>query len=198
MGAGEWKILQSFFQSTWKTEYAKLNNIWIIYTDDINQNNLTVLRTFSNLKKTFLWNSTPRRQFLSKISNRKKISNEHFNLCEAETFLDEIIKSIKSQKNNKSPGNDGLKAISYKDFSNELAPVLLYVYDSWGNLGTIGVTSRTGILSVMYEKGDKRGIENYRPTSFLNLDCKFILEFFRIECEKIIRYNNRWKPVLFY
>ena len=145
-----------------------------------------------------MWNSTPRRQFLSKISNRKKISNEHFNLCEAETFLDEIIKSIKSQKNNKSPGNDGLKAISYKDFSNELAPVLLYVYDSWGNLGTIGVTSRTGILSVIYEKGDKRGIENYRPISFLNLDCKFILEFFRIECEKNIRYNNRGKPVLFY
>ena len=33
-------------------------------------------------------------EFLSKISNRKKISNEHFNICKAEIFLDEIIKSI--------------------------------------------------------------------------------------------------------
>ena len=31
-------------------------------------------------------------EFLSKIPNIKKISNEHFNLCEAEISLDEIIK----------------------------------------------------------------------------------------------------------
>ena len=31
-------------------------------------------------------------EFVWKIPNRKKISYEHFNLCEAEIFLDEIIK----------------------------------------------------------------------------------------------------------
>ena len=44
------------------------------------------------------------------IPSRKKISNEHFNLCESEISLDEIIKSINSETNNKPPGNDGLKA----------------------------------------------------------------------------------------
>ena len=39
----------------------------------------------------------------------------------------------------KSPCNNGLKAAFYKYFSNELAPVLLGVYDSWGKLGTISV-----------------------------------------------------------
>ena len=34
------------------------------------------------------------------------------------------------------------------DFSNELAPVLLGVYDSWGKFGTMGVTYR-GIISVI-------------------------------------------------
>ena len=47
----------------------------------------------------------------------------------------------------------------------------------------MGVTSRTGIISVMFEKGDKRD-KGYRPISFLKLDCKFLLEFFRIECKK--------------
>ena len=42
--------------------------------------------------------------------------------------LDEIIKSINSETNKKSPGNDGLKATFYKHFSNELAPVFLHVY----------------------------------------------------------------------
>ena len=49
-------------------------------------------------------------EFAFKIPNRKKISNERFNLCEAEISLDEIIKSINSETNNKPPGNDGLTA----------------------------------------------------------------------------------------
>ena len=108
-------------------------------------------------------------EFLSKIPNRKKISNKDFDLREAETCLDEIIKSINSQTNNKSPGNHGLKAVFYKHFSNELAPVLLDVYDSSGKLGNITVTSRTVIVSSIYKKSDKRDIENYRHISFLNL-----------------------------
>ena len=79
------------------------------------------------------------------------------------------MKSITSQTSNRSPANDGLKAVFYKHFLNELAPMLLDVYDSWGKLGTISVTYRTGIISATYEKSDKRNIENYRPTSFLNL-----------------------------
>ena len=91
-------------------------------------------------------------EFLSKIPNRKKISNEDFKLCEAETSLDEITKSINFQTNNKSPGNDALKAVFYKHFSNKLALVILDVYDSCRKLGTISVTSRTGIISAIYKK----------------------------------------------
>ena len=63
--------------------------------------------------------------------------------------LDEIIKSINSETNNKPPGNDGLTAEFYRHFSNELAPVLLGVYDSWGKLDTMGVTYRRGIISAI-------------------------------------------------
>ena len=76
-------------------------------------------------------------EFLCKISNRKKIFNEQFNLCEAKISLEEIIKSINSQRNDKSPGNDGLTAEFYKHFSNGLVSVLLNVYDYWGKLLTM-------------------------------------------------------------
>ena len=88
-------------------------------------------------------------EFVWKIPNRKKISYEHFNLCEAEISLDEIIKSINSETNNKPPGNDGLTAEFYRHFSNELAPVLLGVYNCWGKLDTMGGTYRRGIISAI-------------------------------------------------
>ena len=64
------------------------------------------------------------------------------------------------QTNNKSPGNDGLTTEFYKHFSNELAPVLLDVFDSWRKLDTMGVTWK---ISVTYEKDDTKDIINYRP-----------------------------------
>ena len=66
----------------------------------MNQNILAILRTFLNLQKKIMelytnWTSTAATtEFVCKIRNRKKKSNEHFNLCEAEISLDEIIKSI--------------------------------------------------------------------------------------------------------
>ena len=67
-------------------------------------------------------------------------------------ILEYFIKSINSETNIKFPGNDGLRVEFYKHFSNELAPVFLDVYDSWGKLGTMVVTSRTGISIIFYIK----------------------------------------------
>ena len=50
----------------------------------------------------------------------------------------------------------------YKHFSNELAPVLLDIYDVCEKLNTMDVTSRKGIMSVIYKKGDKKDA-GYRP-----------------------------------
>ena len=60
-------------------------------------------------------------ELFSKISNRKKISNEQFHHCEVNIFLEKVTNS---QTNIKSAGNDGLTAKFYKHLSNELSSVL--------------------------------------------------------------------------
>ena len=83
--------------------------------------------------------------------------------------LDDIIKSITFYTNNEFSGNDGLTAEFYVQFLNELAPALLDIYDSWGKLGTMGVTSKTGIMFDIHKKCDEKDIENYGPISRLKL-----------------------------
>ena len=40
---------------------------------------------------------------------------------------------------------------SHKCFSNELPPILLDVYDFLKKLGTMGATSRTGTICIIYK-----------------------------------------------
>ena len=133
----------------------KNQTIFELYTGDNKSKNSgnpkDILKSGKKIMKLYTkwFSAAATTEFVCKISNRKKISNEHFNLCEAEISLDEIIKSINSETNNKPPGNDGLTAEFYRHFSNELVPVLLGVYDSSGKHDTMGVTYRRGIISAI-------------------------------------------------
>ena len=76
--------------------------------------------------------------------------------------------------------------------------ILLGVYDSWSKLVTMGVSSRTIAISVIYEKGDKKDIANYKPVSFLNLAYKTYTKILKKRMHKTSRYNNRWKTISCY
>ena len=94
----------------------KNQTIFELYTDDnkskYSSNPKDILKSAKKMMKLYTkWTSTAATtEFVSKIPNRIKISNERFNLCEAEISLDEIIISINPKTNNKPPGNDGLTA----------------------------------------------------------------------------------------
>ena len=104
-----------------------------LYTDDkkseVSDNPKDILNSakkfYENLQTREKISQPAINELLSKIPINKKISNEHLRLCEAEISLEEILNAINSQKNNKSPGNDGITAEFYEHFSNEIAPVLL-------------------------------------------------------------------------
>ena len=46
------------------------------------------------------------------------------------------------------------------------------MFHSWDMFGTMEVSSRTGVISVIYKKDDKKDTVKYRLISLLNLDIK--------------------------
>ena len=94
----------------------KNQTIFELYTDDdkskYSSNSKEILQICKKIMKLYTkWTSeAATAEFVRKIPNKKKVSNEQFNLCEAEISFDEIIKSTNSETNNKPTGNDGLTA----------------------------------------------------------------------------------------
>ena len=76
-------------------------------------------------------------EFLSKIPNIKKISNEHFNLCEAEISLDEIIKLKWNHKILKQIINLQLMMALQQNFSS------LYLHPALSTSTQLSATSST-------------------------------------------------------
>ena len=50
----------------------------------------------------------------------------------------------------------------------------------------MGVSSRTGVISVVYEKGNKKSISNYRLNSFLNLEYQIYTTIYKNRMQKTL------------
>ena len=71
-----------------------------------------------------------------------------------------------------------MKFLKNKTFSNELAPILLDIYDSWGKLGTMEVICGTEITYIIYK---------IKVIEKMISDCKLqthILKVLRIDSKK--------------
>ena len=95
--AGGQKFPKTFFKVL-ERQNMKNHTIFELFTDDnkskYSSNPMNILKSAKkNMKlytnRTYIAATT---EFVWKIRNRKKISYEHFNLCETEIFLDEILK----------------------------------------------------------------------------------------------------------
>ena len=92
------KFPKTFFEVL-ERQNMKNQTIFELYTDDnkskYSSNPMTILKSVKKKRKklyTKCTSTAATTEFVWKIPNRKKISYEHFNLCEAEIFSNEIIK----------------------------------------------------------------------------------------------------------
>ena len=107
---------------------------------------------------------------LDKVS--AALSSDQAKLCEGMLSIEECYAALIGMAKRKTPGIDGFPMEFYVKFwgvlGSDLVEVLNYCYSS----GSLTLSQRRGIISLVFKKGDRLDARNWRPISLLNVDYK--------------------------
>ena len=123
---------------------------------------------------------------LSSLS--RQLSPHQSSLCEGTMTIDEISFAVKNMNTNKSPGPDGLTVEFYRKFWNILAPHLVLVFNSCFEAGEMCESMKTSNTRVIYKKGDRKSLKNWRPISLLNVDYKICSKAISVRLSKVLEF----------
>ena len=108
---------------------------------------------------------------------------------------EEISNAIKKMPNNKSPGQDGIPVEFYKVYWNIVSDDLLQVIHKGLNDKQLPYTQYLAVIVLLYKKGSRADIKNWRPISLLNVDYKILskvlAERLKTVLPEIIHYDQR-------
>uniref|UniRef100_A0A803JHE0 Reverse transcriptase domain-containing protein n=1 Tax=Xenopus tropicalis TaxID=8364 RepID=A0A803JHE0_XENTR len=128
----------------------------------------------------------PLTKFL-KEANLPKFTDSNLQTLNCPITTEEIVATIKSMPNAKTPGPDGLPYKYYKTYLHILLPYLTKLFNSYLQGTPIPNTTLTSYLTLLPKEGkDITLCTNYRPIALLNSDLKLF--------SKILA--NRLAPIL--
>jgi exonuclease III len=95
-------------------------------------------------------------------------------ICDEYLTLEDLTKSLKTMKNGKSPGGDGLPVEFYVTFWHLIGPKFCEIVKGIFHQGKLPLTMSQAHVRLLFKKGDRSDIRNYRPISLLGVDYKII------------------------
>lgn len=112
------------------------------------------------------------RDFLDLLTQR--VPPDIAQAMEAPLSLNELGGALRRMNKRKVPGMDGLPVEFYVVFWDVLGPVLLEVLTEVLHMGAMGGSLATGVISLLYKKGDNTDLGNWRPLTMLCVDYKLL------------------------
>ena len=107
-------------------------------------------------------------------------------ICEGKITKFECDAAMKLMKENKSPGLDGLSIEFYKTFWPELANIVIDSFNEAFEDGKLSESQNMSLLSLIFKKGDRTLLKNYRPISLTNVDYKILAFVLALRIQKTI------------
>ncbi|GBG71536.1 hypothetical protein CBR_g8954 [Chara braunii] len=88
--------------------------------------------------------------------------------------VEETAQTLKSKATGKSPGVDGLTVEFFRKNWTIFGPALIELYNKVLSDGKLGKGMTHGVIAVLFKKGDKADVKNWRPISLLNVSYKIL------------------------
>ena len=127
---------------------------------------------YSDLYSEHDLDETAQQKILS-ASHRRLDSDQVAAMAQAVTF-EELECAVRKMACGKVPGSDGLPAELYKVFWPEIGPSFHRVVQACSQLDVVPASWETAVVSLLFKKGARTDIKNYRPISLLNTDYKVL------------------------
>ena len=77
-------------------------------------------------------------------------------------------------KKNKVPGLDGIPVEFYETFWDDIGPLVCDAFNESFDNGCLSDSQKRSVLSLIFKKGDRLLLKNYRPISLTNADYKIL------------------------
>lgn len=105
----------------------------------------------------------------------KGLSEEDKEFCDGPLAVQEILATVEGLNTDKSSGSDGLTGEFYRSFKDQLAPILLELFNHIEKTQDTPSSFALGVITLLFKKrGDRTHLENYRPISLLSTDYKIL------------------------
>ena len=104
----------------------------------------------------------------------KKLSEDEKSFCDKDITEKEIETIIKSLKFNRSPGEDGIINEFCQTYWYLIKQELTFIIQYSFNKFTLPPSQYNAMISLLYKKGDREELSNWRPISLLNIDYKLV------------------------
>jgi len=104
----------------------------------------------------------------------RQVPGDIVQALEVPLTVSELEGALNKMNKGKVPGIDGLPVELYAKFWSILGPVLLEVLTEVLQAGEMSGSLATGVISLLYKKGDRTEIGNWRPLTMLCVDYKLL------------------------
>ena len=108
--------------------------------------------------------------------------------CDGPLTEVELLAAVRGMARGKAPGLDGLPLEFYLSFWHLLAPDLLSVLNFSFLDGHFPISLRSGVITLLFKKGDRLNPANWRPITLLNVDYKICARALAARLLKVIHH----------
>lgn len=115
-----------------------------------------------------------------------ELSETEAALCDGKVTLAEGSTALKESQNDRSPGTDGLTYEYYKAFWHLVGKDLIDVHNENFERNKMSNSQNLGLLTLLFKKGDRALLSNWRPISLLNTDYKILAKILSMRLTKVL------------